>query len=138
MCQGGGVGEPRRVVEQLIETINAHDPAGGRELYAADARLVAASGHQLDLDGLGRMFVMSLAAFPDMRITVERWIEEGDTVVTEEVMEGTHKGPFAGLAPSGRRVRLPMAHVTRVSDGRIVERVAYHDTAGILRQLAGD
>ena len=31
-----------------------------------------------------------------------------------------------------------MVHVTRVVEGRIVERVAYHDTAGIVRQLAGD
>ena len=50
-------------------------------------------------------------------------------------MEGTHKGTFAGLSETGRRVRLPLAHVTRVVDGKIVERVAYHDTAGILRQL---
>ena len=126
---------PRQVVEQLVETLNAHDCAAGRALYSENARLLAASGHQLDLDGLDRMLQMSLAAFPDLRITVDRWIEDGDTVVTEEVMEGTHTGPFAGLDPSGRPVRLPMVHITRVQDGRIVERVAYHDTAGILRQL---
>jgi predicted ester cyclase len=39
------------------------------------------------------------------------------------------------MSPTGRRVKLPICHVTRVVDGRIVERVAYHDTAGILRQL---
>ena len=128
---------PRQVVEQLVETLNAHDCAAGRALYSENARLLAASGHQLDLDGLDRMLQMSLAAFPDLRITVDRWIEDGDTVVTEEVMEGTHTGPFAGLDPSGRPVRLPMVHITRVQDGRIVERVAYHDTAGILRQLSG-
>ena len=132
------MGEAREVVTKLNETLNAHDVAAGRALYAEDARLLAASGHQLDLDGLDRMFTMSLEAFPDMRITVERWVEDGDTVVTEEVMEGTHKGLFAGLAPSGRQVRLPMTHITRVVDGRIVERVAYHDTAGILRQLSSD
>jgi steroid delta-isomerase-like uncharacterized protein len=131
----GAVGEARDVVSRLVDTLNDHDVPAGRALYADDARLLAASGHQLDLDGLERMFKMSLEAFPDMRITVERWVEDGDVVVTEEVMEGTHKGPFAGLAPSGRQVRLPMVHVTRVAGGRIVERTAYHDTAGILRQL---
>lgn len=131
------MGEPREVISKLLETLNAHDIPAGRALYAEDARLLAASGHQLDLDGLDRMFKMSLEAFPDMRITVQRWVEQGDTVVTEEVMEGTHKGPFAGLAPSGRQVRLSMVHVNRVEGGRIVERIAYHDTAGILRQLTG-
>ncbi len=131
-----GVLQPRQVVERLQETINAHDAAGGRELFAPDARVVAATGRVLTLGGLGRMLADSVAAFPDLRVTVGRWVVQGDVVVTEEVMEGTHRGDFAGLAPTGRLVRLPLCHVTRVVDGRIVERVAYHDTAGILRQLA--
>ena len=109
--------------------------AGGRRLYAADARLVTAQGRRLDLDGIDAMVSVTLRAFPDMRMTVQRWVEDGDVVVTEEVMEGTHRGEFAGMAPTGRRISLPMVHVTRVAEGRIVERVAYHDTAGIVRQL---
>lgn len=127
---------PLDVVHQLNETLNAHDVAAGRALYGEDPLLVMASGHQLDLDGLDRLTTMTLAAFPDMRISVRRCVCEGDVVMTEEVLEGTHKGPFAGLAPTGRPVQLPMVHVTVVRDGRIVERTAYHDTAGILRQLS--
>lgn len=127
--------DPRRVVERLNETINAHDPAGGRDLFTADARLVTATGRVLNLAGMGRLLSDTASAFPDMKVRVERWIVDGDTVVTEEVMEGTHEGEFAGLSPTGRPVKLRMCHVTRVVDGRIVERVAYHDTAGILRQL---
>jgi steroid delta-isomerase-like uncharacterized protein len=127
--------EPRRVVERLIETINAHDSVGGRALYAPDVRAISAAGRKLDLDAVDAIIHTTVAAFPDMQVQVARWVVEGDVVVTEEVMEGTHQGPFAGLAPTGRRIRLPMLHVTRVRDGRIVERIAYHDTAGILRQL---
>jgi predicted ester cyclase len=136
MCQGGAVAEdPRAVVERLNETLNAHDVKAGRGLYADGARLIPATGRPMDLDGLCRMLEMTLAAFPDLEMQVERWVVQGDTVVTEEVMVGTHKGPFAGLAPTGIGVRLPMTHITRVSKGLITERVAYHDTAGILRQL---
>jgi steroid delta-isomerase-like uncharacterized protein len=127
--------DPKAVVERLNETLNAHDVEAGRVLYADDARLVPATGRQLDLDGLCRMMEMTLAAFPDLEMRVDRWVVQGDTVVTEEVMIGTHKGPFAGLAPTGILVHLPMTHITRVDGGRIVERIAYHDTAGILRQL---
>jgi steroid delta-isomerase-like uncharacterized protein len=123
------------VVAQLNKTLNAHDIGAGRSLYGEEPLLVMASGHSLDLDGLDRLMAMTLAAFPDMRITVRRFLCEGETVVTEEVLEGTHEGPFAGIAPTGRKVQLPMVHVTVVRDGRIVERTAYHDTAGILRQL---
>ncbi|HET9442771.1 MAG TPA: ester cyclase [Acidimicrobiales bacterium] len=131
----GGTPGPREVVERLVATINAHDPAAGRALFRHDARLVAATGRVLTLAGLARMLSDSVAAFPDLTVRVERWVVDGDTVVTEELMEGTHGGEFAGLAPTGRPVRLPMCHLARVAGGLIVERIAYHDTAGILRQL---
>lgn len=124
------------MVERLLETLNDHDLAAGRALYAVGARLVTATGQVLDLDGLDRMLEHSFRAFPDLRIRLDRWAIDDDVVFTEEVMEATHNGPFAGLAPTGRHVRLPMVHVTRVAAGRITERVAYHDTAGILRQLS--
>ena len=127
--------DPRAVVERLNETLNAHDIKAGRTLYADDAYLVPATGRQMDLDGLCRMLDMTLAAFPDLEMRVDRWVVDGDIVVTQEVMVGTHKGPFAGLAPTGVLVQLPIVHVTRVNNGHIVERIAYHDTAGILRQL---
>lgn len=127
---------PREVLEQLHDTINRHDPLGGRDLFHPDARIVAATGRVMTLGGLARLLSDTATSFPDLVMRVERWVEQGDVVVTEEVMEGTHKGDFAGLAPTGRRVKLPICHVTRVVDGKIVERTAYHDTAGILRQLA--
>ena len=126
---------PREVMEKLHEGINAHDAMRGRDLFDPSARIVTAAGRVVTLAGLGRILADTLAAFPDLQVRVERWIEQDDIVVTEEVMEGTHTGVFAGLSPTGRRVKLPICHVTRVVDGRIVERIAYHDTAGILRQL---
>lgn len=133
-----GVGTPdalRAVIESLNATINAHDVRAGRSLYAENARLVTAAGREIDPDGLCRLLDHTLAAFPDLRMKVLRWVVEGDTVVTEEVMEGTHSGEFGGLEATHTRVRVPMVHLTRISEGRIVERVAYHDTAAIVRQL---
>ncbi len=119
----------RDVVERLNETINAHDLVAGRALYAEDSRLVPASGVPIDLDGLDNMMAASIAAMPDLRMEIMRVVESGDTVVTEEVMRATH-------AVTGKPIELAMVHITRVVDGRIVERVAYHDTAAIIRQLS--
>jgi steroid delta-isomerase-like uncharacterized protein len=127
--------EPREVVEQLLAAINAHDLPACARLMADDARLVAATGRVLDLGGMGRLLAGTYRALPDASVRVERWVVEGDIVVTEEVLEGTHEGTFAGLPASGRRLAIPMVHVTRVSGDRIVERVTYHDTAAVLRQL---
>lgn len=127
--------DPRAVIERLQDTINAHDPAASAELFADGARLTSARGRILDLDALQGLMASSVRSFPDLAVRVIRWIVEGDVVVTEEVMEGTHEGEFAGVAPTGKKVRLPMVHVARVVDGKIVERTSYQDTAGILRQL---
>ncbi|HEX6476245.1 MAG TPA: ester cyclase [Acidimicrobiales bacterium] len=131
-----GRGGPKDVVQALVAAINAHDPAASRELFLPDAWMVTAAGRRLDLDGLERMIELTLGAFPDLTMRVARWLVDGNMVVTEEVMEATHRGQFAGLAPTGRRVHLPMVHLTTVSGDRIAERVTYHDTAGVLRQLA--
>jgi steroid delta-isomerase-like uncharacterized protein len=125
----------REVIEALNATLNAHDVDAGRKLYDDEARLVMATGTRVDVDGLCRMLSGTLRAFPDLHMTVLRWVVDGATVVTEEVMEATHDGEFAGIAATHRRVRVPMVHVSRVRSGRIVERVAYHDTAAIIRQL---
>lgn len=129
--------DPRSVVEKLTEAINDRDVAGSRALFAPSARLVAATGRVLDIDGMTRLVQSTVDAFPDLRFSIDRWAVEGDMVMTEELMEGTHNGPFAGIEPTGKRVTLAMVHVTRVTAGKIVERVAYHDTAGILRQITG-
>ena len=127
---------PKDVVGALVSAINDHDPAASRELFRSDAWLVTAAGRRLDLDGLERMLEVTLSAFPDLSMRVARWLVDGNVVVTEEVMEATHRGHFAGLAPTGRRVHLPMVHLTTVTGDRIAERVTYHDTAVVLRQLA--
>ncbi len=127
---------PRDVVEKLNDSINAHDVDAGRALFDPEARLVTATGRTISLAGLGRLLTDSITAFPDLKIRIDRWVEQGDVVVTEELMEGTHSGTFAGLPPTNRAVQLAICHVTRVVDGKIVERVAYHDSAGILRQIS--
>lgn len=129
------MGAARDVVSQLIEAINSRDLEAARGLVARDATVVTAQGRHLDADGLRQLVTETYTAFPDLQISVTRWIEDGDVVVSEEVLAGTHSGPFAGLAPTGRPVELRMLHIHTVREGQIVERVAYRDTTAILRQL---
>ena len=123
------------VLRAFNEAINAHDVARARSLLADDADLRLASGRTLDVDGYARFLQLTITAFPDLRVEVRRAAHEGDVVIAEEMMTGTHKGEFAGLSPTQRPVSLPMVHVARVANGRIAELAAYHDTAGIARQL---
>lgn len=76
-----------------------------------------------------------LAAFPDLRFTVEGMIAEGDRVSTVSVLRGTHTGRWLGLAPTGKRVEIRMMVVQRVADDKIVEDWVLVESLGLLQQL---
>jgi steroid delta-isomerase-like uncharacterized protein len=80
---------------------------------------------------------MLLAAFPDLRVKIEDIVAEGDLVAVRAVWTGTHRGVFAPmpLPPTNRTGRLSGMVFWRVRDGKIVERWATLDNAGLYRQL---
>ena len=60
----------------------------------------------------------------------------GDGVVWARwEMTGTDDGPFNGLPPTGRGVRLPGADLVRVTGDRVAEVRGFFDSAAIPRQL---
>jgi steroid delta-isomerase-like uncharacterized protein len=67
------------------------------------------------------------AVIPDARITLDEVIAEGDLVAVRATWRGTHKGPFAGSAPSGKPVTITGMVFWRIADGKLVERWATLD-----------
>lgn len=59
--------------------------------------------------------------YPDLLLTVVRQIAEGEWVVTQVTMRGTHRGPWLGIRPTGRMIEASAVNVDRVVAGRIVE-----------------
>jgi steroid delta-isomerase-like uncharacterized protein len=75
-------------------------------------------------------------AFSDGKITNARYIDAGDTVVTEFTVEGTNDGPFSGLPPTGRRITFSFCEVSHCdANGRAVSGAAYYDLYTVLTQL---
>jgi steroid delta-isomerase-like uncharacterized protein len=75
-------------------------------------------------------------SFPDVNITIEDLVAEGDRVVNRYVERGTLTGrPFLGVEPSGQRYEKPGTTVYRVADGRLAESWGVEDTLGWMRQL---
>ena len=54
--------------------------------------------------------------FPDVRITIEQMIGEGDIVASRFVLRGTHLGMFAGFPPTGKEDVLTGADFVRIAD----------------------
>lgn len=62
------------------------------------------------------------AAFPDMTFTVNLLVEQGDLVVSNWTIAGTHTGDaFYGVPPSGDAVEINGTATLRIRDGKIVE-----------------
>lgn len=73
--------------------------------------------------------------FPDLEVTIEDQIAEGDKVVTRWSATGTNTGSLQGMPPTGKRVRVTGANVARLAGGQIVESWFNFDMLTLLRQL---
>ncbi len=74
-------------------------------------------------------------AFPDLRFEIQGQIGEGDRVVTQLRMQGTHEKPLMAIPASGRAVDVPGLRIDRFDGGKIVESWFYLDSLTLLRQL---
>ena len=59
--------------------------------------------------------------YPDLHITIDKQIAEGEWVVTCYTMTGTHLGVWMDIKPTGKKVVTTGVNVDRVIDGKIVE-----------------
>jgi steroid delta-isomerase-like uncharacterized protein len=78
---------------------------------------------------------ISLNAFPDLRVTIEDQIAEGDKVVTRWTARGLHQGDFFGLAPTGKMVKVKAIHIHQIVEGRIAVLWEEFDMFGLRQQL---
>ncbi len=74
-------------------------------------------------------------AFPDLHITVEDLIEEGDKVVERDTVTGTHQGEYNGLPPTGKSIAYNEIFIMRFVNGRIAEIWGVVDVFSQMKQL---
>jgi steroid delta-isomerase-like uncharacterized protein len=92
----------------------------------------------VEATGAGRLkevFGRLHRAFPDLHITTEDLIAEGDKVVARNTVTGTHQGEYMGLPPTGRSITYSEIFIVRFAGGRIAETWGVVDVLSQLRQL---
>jgi steroid delta-isomerase-like uncharacterized protein len=77
-----------------------------------------------------------LRAYPDLHVTVEDLIAEGDRVVSRQTVTGTHLGEYLGFSPTGRAVTYNEIFIFRFADGRVAETWGVVDVLAQMRQLS--
>lgn len=78
---------------------------------------------------------MFQTAFPDIELTMEDIIAEGDKVVHRDRVIGTHEGELMGIPPTGAEVENRTIVIDRFEDGKIVETWTRDDGLGLMQQL---
>jgi predicted ester cyclase/ketosteroid isomerase-like protein len=89
----------------------------------------------IDLDGTRQRIRMFRSAFPDLHVTIETQVADGDWVVSRCVFRGTHLGDLMGLPPTGKTVEFQTIAMNRYSNGKSVEEWGIRDIHGLLQQL---
>ena len=129
--------ENKRLARRIFEEL------GNRGNMAVIPELVGSEfvNHQLDghevrgPEGMRRVVGEFRTAFPDVHVTVDDQIAEGDIVVTRWTAAGTHRGPLGEVAPTGKRVKFSGISMMRFDNVRLIEEWELADQFGLLQQV---
>jgi steroid delta-isomerase-like uncharacterized protein len=99
---------------------NDHDPADGQAAGPA--------GYRMFFSGMR-------TAFPDMKVSLETAVQEGDTIAFAYTLTGTHTGPLMGIPATGKKVEIRGLQISKFRDGKMTERWGSSDELGLLKQI---
>ena len=131
--RGVGLEQNKALVRRWIEEgFNKRDVKIADELFVQG---FIVNGQKIGREGLKQSMTRHLIAFPDLRVVINEIIAEGDKVVIWYTVQGTQKGEFDGVPPTGKQVNWFGADLLRIEGGKIVEARFVDDSLGRLRQL---
>lgn len=124
------------LARRYFQAFNDDDRYVFADIIAPDARLrdpfpEGALGHE----SISQRSSMFHTAFPDLRLLVNDMLAEEDRVAVRWTAEGTHNGELAGIAPTGRRIKLTGMTILRIEGGRIAESWTELDMLGLLQEI---
>lgn len=73
------------------------------------------------IEGMKEHIKATKQTYPDYRMKITKQFCDGDYVISEFIMEGTHKGEWVGIKPTGKRLVFTGVDIDKVINGLIVE-----------------
>ena len=113
---------------------NTHNIEAFDKYYAADFVVHFANGDQNREQAKG-LYQAYFAAFPDLHITTDDLVAEGDKVTKVWTAKCTHTGEFMGIPATNNKLAVKGIEVFRLADGKIAELWASMDNLGMMQQL---
>jgi steroid delta-isomerase-like uncharacterized protein len=120
-----------------IAGLNRGDVSAADTAFASDC-VVHLTGVADPIRGVAawkEVLAAFLRAFPDIHLTVDEQIVDGDRVAFRWHATATHTGPLGAAPPTGKRIAVDGLIVDRVADGKVQERWEQWDQSVMLQQL---
>ena len=128
-----GSEESKRIVRHFYAELDRRRGAAVEDLVSETFVAHLGGAPALDRDAFSAALVGLYAAFPDLQHVVEEVVAEGERVAARLTERGTQRGPFQGVAPTGRVVTMAAQAVHRIGDGRLAELWLVSDGLGRLQ-----
>jgi steroid delta-isomerase-like uncharacterized protein len=118
------------------EVANQKNMDALEEFYASDAVWHEPDQELQGLEEIRQYVTLYFGAFPDLNITVDDVIAEGEKVVSRYTIRGTNQGETAVFGPpTERQVELKGLTMHRLEGGKIVEEWEQYDNLSMMKQL---
>lgn len=132
----------RDTVRRLVDILDSGDLSRLDEVCHEDMtyRMNAADAYP-GLDAFRQGIDTTHEVFPDLRVSLDELIVDGDRAHMTYTLAGTHEGEYMGIPPSGQRVEHRASALLVFEDGKVAEQTDYFDWLHFLDQLgavAGD
>ncbi len=123
--------------QQIFDMFNTHDPRAAAAYFAEQAELrdVAVARPAIGPQQIAAVYARQLAAIPDSIVHVDRMVAEGDMVVVEWTLSGTHRGRLMGIPATGKHVSFKGVSMLRYRKNMVASDTRIWDLAGLLRQI---
>ena len=127
----------KAIVRRFFETISARDPGAADGILTSDYTLhmVGLPAPVRGRDAWKGVIQSYFQAFPDLTVSSQEEIAEGDRVAVRYTWSGTQRGDFMGIPATHRRVSVSGTSVFRVAGDRVAEEWHLDDVFGLLQQL---
>lgn len=109
----------RRFIEEIVNTgdVTRIGDFVSPECVETDGKLRVVSG----VAGMADHIRGVRSTYPDLRLTIQRQVAEGEWVATQVLATGTHSGEWLGMTPTGKVLVMVAVNLDRVVSGKLVE-----------------
>ena len=112
-----------KLVKTFYEVIVSENRLDELERYISDdcVQKVGEKEIHIGIVGMRKHLVALKETYPDYAMKIIRQYSDGDYVISEFIMRGTHKGEFIGIKPTNKVLEITGVDIDKVIDGKIVE-----------------